>query len=121
MGMIIEGLTESRVDEAAQSIHVVRYTSNGLKDAQVVCSAREYNKIKKLPGYKELDHTEISKDDIKLHCNYIRDAIDKYGLKEDNFSPDRDGDVLGHYGQLGYGYQLFKTSKLKPTGYGFNK
>lgn len=119
MNMILEGLNESRIDEA-QKIHVVRYKNNGAKDAQLICNTKQYNKVSKTQGFKELDHAEIDKSDIKLHSNSIKGFIEKYGLG-DGFSPDSDGEVVGTFGNVGYGYILYKDSKIKPYGYGFEK
>ena len=120
MNSILEGLNESRINEASK-VHVVRYTANDLKDAQLICSTKEYNKVKKTPGYKELDHSEFSSNDsIKYLHNSIRDYIEKYGLKKYG-SLDDGGTVLGTYGELGYGYILYKDAKQKPYGFGFEK
>lgn len=121
MNMILEGLNESRIDEA-QKIHVIRYSNDEAKDAQLICKTSEYKKVKKTPGYKEIDHAEFSSDDNIMRIYYsIEDYINKYGLDYNGARrPGSDGHVVGaRVNGAKYGYVLYKDSKIKPCGYGF--
>lgn len=112
IGLIIEGLNYNRVDEAKQKIIVLAYKWNGYKLCEIICNTQTYNKLKKLPGYKEIDKAEFDSDEsVKRFYNYLKDKIDKYGIN--GFTSDENGEVSGEYGKLGYGYNIPNDSKLK--------
>ena len=68
-GVILKSLFEGHINEAKQAIHVVKYTWDGVKVAELVCYTNTYNKLKKLKGYKELDHTQLEDEDIIMIAN----------------------------------------------------
>lgn len=104
---ILEGLNEFRVNEGSV-FYVVKYENKGIKQAEAILSTQGYNKIKETPGYKELDIVKIDpKTDNrgpKTFSHEIQDAIDKNKLG--NLSMN--GDVTGHFGEVGFGYRLYR-------------
>src|SRR5574344_1085369 len=105
--------------EGRQNIHVLAWSSDGMRLAEIICSSREYNKIKTSRGFKEIDHYVVTKDDSPdRFYPYIRDVIDEFSLKRYG----SDCGVFGTYGELGYGYYFYSTYAGRlPRNYAGNK
>lgn len=115
---VIDALFEGRILEA-QGIHVVSYKARGIKYGMTVVNTADYNKLKKSPGFTEVDHYEIEKNDNpKRFFAQMEEDIASYGLPVDGFAPSDDGDVHGKPGALGRGYVIYDTSSLKVKKYG---
>lgn len=106
----------------------IEYTVPGyIKIGKEIMTMREYNKFKSIAkktmkGLKELYMNTIDPNDkltaysLKYTLKEINDGLkkeaDKYGLKEDNFSPVSKGEITGKYGTTNYGFILFDKKYL---------
>ena len=104
--VILKSLFEGHINEAKQAIHVVKYTWDGVKVAELVCYTNTYNKLKKLKGYKELDHTQLEDEDSpQRFYNIITDEIKKNGLDKSVSG----GYKVGKENSVGYGYVIYNS------------
>ena len=105
--------------EAKQALHVLAFSNSSYKYSEIVCNTREYNKIKKTSGFKELDHYQIPPNDSPDRFYlFINEKIRRYGL---NKLSNSNGIVLGKEKQPGYGFGIFPDSDLKIESFGFSK
>lgn len=85
--------------------HIVKYRTRDIQIAECICTTQEYNKIKKLPNYEELESYKTT-ESVKRFEKYITDKIVQYNLN--NFTPDSRGVIKGKEGDNNYGYLLYR-------------
>lgn len=116
---VIDAIFESRILEAKQGIIVISFKARGIKYGMQVVNTSGLNKLKKMPGFTEIDSYVIPENDSpKRFYAEIEDDIKTYGIDPDNFSPESNGTVLGKKDTVGYGYTVNDSAKVKIHKFG---
>ena len=87
--------------------HAVTFSTDEYKKVEVVCTTRSYNKFKKMPNYRELDHAKFSGN--PMHIQHSIDyKIEEMGLSRFTPSEKNNGCVMGELGTTLYGYAIYR-------------